>query len=474
MTQTLSTDYLIIGSGAVGMAFADELLLQSADADIIIVDRFAKPGGHWNNAYPFVTLHQPSNFYGVSSKELSQGLRDKVGLNKGLGDLASGPAILAYFDDIMRHTFLPSGRVRYFPLCSVDGPLDSEQTQDGIVEFKHCLSGETYRVEAKTVVDATYLKTTVPSTHEPNFTYDPEVRFMPLNDIPKISEPPEGFVLIGGGKTGIDCILFLLENHVDPDNITWIKSRDGWLLNRENTQPSEAFFFNTMGAQAAQFESIAGAKDKDDMFDRLHESGYFLRFSEEVRPTMFHGATISPMELEELRRVKNVVRLGRVEHISAQEITLTQGTAKTSLNHIHLDCSASAITNLETKPIFNGRLITPQTVRSYQPVFSAAFIAMIDQNFDTIAEKNKFCGVVPLPNGEDDFMRLTAAFMMNQYLWGQTPLIREWLLNNRLDGFSKMVANIGDDPEKKAVMRKLRNNAMPAAMKLNQMIAALE
>ena len=67
----LEADYLIIGSGAVGMAFADVVVTES-DATVIIVDRYAKAGGHWNVAYPFVTLHQPSQFYGVSSKELSR------------------------------------------------------------------------------------------------------------------------------------------------------------------------------------------------------------------------------------------------------------------------------------------------------------------------------------------------------------------------------------------------------------------
>jgi hypothetical protein len=473
MSVDIETDYVIIGSGAVGMAFADELLLQT-DADIVIIDRFAKPGGHWNSAYPFVTLHQPSNFYGVSSKELSQGLKDQVGWNKGLGDLASGQAILAYFEDVMRHTFLPSGRVRYYPLCSVDGEIDTDETQNGRIEFRHHLNGTRFTVKAKKVVDATYLKTTVPSTHKPNFTFEPSIRFMPLNDLPEITQPPEGFIVIGGGKTGIDAVLWLLENQVDPDKITWIKSRDGWLLNRENTQPAEEFFFNTMGAQATQFEAIAGAKDMDDMFDRLEAGGYFLRLDPAVRPTMFHGATVSPAELNELRKLENIVRLGRVEHIGLSEITLSRGHIPTSPKHVHIDCSASAISNLEEKPIFKGHLITPQTVRSYQPVFSAAFIAMVEANYETEAEKNKYCGVVPLPNSEADYMRLTAAFMMNQYLWGQTPQIRDWLLQNRLDGFSKMVANIGaEEIEKKKVMKRLRDNAMPAAMKLNQFIAAL-
>ena len=55
-TQVLETDYLVVGSGAVGMAFADTLLDES-DAHITLVDRRAAPGGHWNDAYAFVGLH---------------------------------------------------------------------------------------------------------------------------------------------------------------------------------------------------------------------------------------------------------------------------------------------------------------------------------------------------------------------------------------------------------------------------------
>ncbi|MEM8753358.1 MAG: NAD(P)/FAD-dependent oxidoreductase, partial [Pseudomonadota bacterium] len=114
--ETIETDYLIVGCGAVGMAFAD-VVLSETEADIVIVDRHHMPGGHWNDAYSFVTLHQPSAFYGVSSMELSSGRKDEVGLNKGLHELASGAEVSAYFDKAMRQRFLPSGRVRYFPSC---------------------------------------------------------------------------------------------------------------------------------------------------------------------------------------------------------------------------------------------------------------------------------------------------------------------------------------------------------------------
>jgi len=40
---------LIIGSGAAGMSFADQLLTET-NANIVIVDRHHLPGGHWNDA----------------------------------------------------------------------------------------------------------------------------------------------------------------------------------------------------------------------------------------------------------------------------------------------------------------------------------------------------------------------------------------------------------------------------------------
>ncbi|MFZ4761055.1 MAG: NAD(P)-binding protein, partial [Burkholderiaceae bacterium] len=102
----METDYLIIGSGAVGMAFVDTLLDES-DAHITIVDRHAKPGGHWNDAYPFVTLHQPSAYYGVNSTELGSRRKDDSGPNAGLYEMATGPEINAYYDAVMRQRFLP-------------------------------------------------------------------------------------------------------------------------------------------------------------------------------------------------------------------------------------------------------------------------------------------------------------------------------------------------------------------------------
>ena len=462
--ENLKTDYLIIGSGAVGMAFADTLLTETK-ATMIIVDRFPKPGGHWNVAYPFVKLHQPSAYYGVSSTELSTGEKDKIGLNKGLYDLATGAEVSAYFDLVMRQRFLPSGRVTYFPLCDYKG--------NG--QFESNLTGESYEVEVENkIVDATYLNTSVPSTHTPNFSVESGVQFMPINDLPKIKKAPSRFVIVGGGKTGIDACLWLLENHVDPEKITWIVSRDAWLVNRQNAQPGEEFFEYTIGGQVAQFEAAAKAESIPDLFDRLEKAKVLLRLDPNVKPLMYHGATVSELELEELRRIKHIVRLGRVKSIGLNSIELDTGTIDTNPNTVHVDCSASAITNLEMKPVFEDKLITPQTVRSVQPVFSAAFIAHVEATYEGTKKKNQLCGVVPLPNHDTDWIRALVALMMNQYTWNQDKDLKKWLLSNRLDGFGRLVASVSkDDEAKMAILQRFKEVVKPAMMNLNRLMTEI-
>ena len=456
----LKTDYLIIGCGAVGMAFAD-VILSETDADIIIVDKHHKPGGHWNDAYSFVTLHQPSAFYGVSSWELSKGRIDQVGLNKGLNELASGAEVSSYFDQVMRHQFLPTGRVRYFPM--------SEWREDGRVVS--LTSGDEFTVEAKKTVDATFYRTSVPATHTPNFSVAEGVRFHPLNDLPHLATSPADYVIVGGGKTAIDAVLWLLEQRVDPDRIQWIRPREGWLFDRGTTQPGVDFFEATLGNQAAQMECIAAAAGVEDLFDRLEAAGCLTRLDPDVRPTMFHGATISQAEIAELARVKNVVRMGHVQEIQKSQIILKDGMIPTTPDTIHIDCSARAVELRNPVPVFQGDLITLQTVRLVQPAFSAALIAHVEAAYETEKEKNRLTAVVPLPNNHTDWIKANAASMMNQFTWGQDKALRAWMTDNRLDGFSKMVREVDkDDEAKMAILTRMKEAAQPAMQNMFRLL----
>ncbi len=450
----LETDYLIIGAGAVGMAFADVLLTET-DANIILVDRHHKPGGHWNDAYPFVTLHQPSKFYGVGSVELSSGNTDQIGLNKGMHELASGAEVLAYYEQVMNQVFLTSGRVKYFPMCDYQG--------DG--KFKSMLTDESYDVKVnRKIVDGTYFKTSVPATHTPNFSVAEDVEFIPLNQLPSLNSPRDQYVLVGGGKTSIDACLWLLSNQIDPDKITWIMPRDAWWIDRKNTQPGKEFFSDSMGTQAKQLEALGAATSVENLFDRLESAGVLMRLDQTVRPTMFHGATVSQAEATQLRRVKNVLRHGRVKEIRKTELLFEDVNIQVSENSVFIDCSARAVPVSETYPVFSGNIICVQTVRSYQPVFSAAFIAHIEANYDDEATKNEICGLVPLPNHDTDWLMGMAAQMQNQYRWSQESGLREWLIENRLDGFTALtVPDENSTPEELEILGRMKA-AVPAAI----------
>ncbi|CAN0497818.1 unnamed protein product, partial [Laminaria digitata] len=327
----------------------------------------------------------------------------------------------------------------------------------------------------KKVVDTTILGTRVPATHTPNFSIADGVQFVPLNDLPNIGNPPKGYVIIGGGKTGMDACLWLLENEVNPDDITWIISRDAWLLDRKNTQPTDEFFMTSIGSMAAQMEAIPKANSIPDLFDRLEDVGVLLRLDKDVRPTMFHGATVSQLELDELRRIKNIIRLGRVQGLEKDQIVLDQGSIPTSTSHIHVDCSATAITPHDIRPIFKDGLVTPQTVRSYQPVFSASLIAYIEAHYEDDTTKNTLCQVVLLPNHDTDWIRMLSAQLANQFTWSQDKSLRNWLTTNRLNGFGRLVQNIDkNDKEKMTLLKRMRAASMPAMMRLEQFVTELD
>jgi|TARA_R110000796_G_scaffold68025_2_gene156017 hypothetical protein len=461
----LETDYLIVGAGASGMAFAD-ILLTETDANIIIVDKFHKPGGHWNFAYPFVKLHQPSSFYGVSSSKLGYDTIDGFGFNRGLISLATGDTIRAYYDDIMQRRFLPSGHVQYFPLSEYQGNST----------FKSLLSGKNFKVKVNIkTVDATHMKTKIPATHVPNFSIDPEVPFISINELPNLKTTPSGFVIIGGGKTGVDACLWLLENGVDPKKITWIVNRDSWFTNRINTQPSPKYLINFLSDLAAQFESLAQAQSISDLFHRLEKTGVLLRIDQQISPKMFHGATVSELELEQLRRIKNIIRKGHVKQIEKDKIILEQAELTTNPDSVFVDCSAAALCHREMKPIFSGNTITIQSVRTAQLVFSAALIAHVECQYSDENFKNEICREIPMPDHDTDWIKNNAISMMNQYKWSKNPELSEWLYNNRLDGFSHLVANISpDDIEKNEILDRISQSIKPAMAKIQEFAAQLK
>ena len=456
----IEADYLVIGAGAMGMAFADVVLTET-EATIALVDRYASPGGHWNRAYRFVRLHQPSAFYGVNSRPLGRDTKDTAGGNAGLFELASGAEVVTYFDQVMNQQFLPSGRVRYFPM--------SEYGEGGSIIS--LLSGEMQEISVKKVVDATYSQTIVPSMRPPAYEVADGVRCVPPNALTALDGAPAGYVVVGAGKTGMDACLWLLANGVGPDSITWIMPRDSWMLDRATIQPGPDFFDNTVGGFALQMEASALATSVEDLFDRLETSGQLLRLDDAVRPTMYRCATVTVSELEELRRIDNIVRLGRVRSIGPQAIVLENGSVPTSPHVLHIDCTADGLARRPAIPVFGNGRITLQSVRTCQPTFSAAFIGHIEAAYQDEAERNELCTAIPHPDSDIDWLHLTLANAINTARWNSDSDLGAWLRGSRLDAYSQATPGGDPNPDQLEILRKIGQHVPGAITNLQRLLA---
>jgi hypothetical protein len=458
----IDTDYLIVGAGASGMAFADSLIAES-DADVVIVDRRHRAGGHWNDAYPFVRLHQPSAYYGVNSRVLGSDSIDEFGPNLGLYERATGAEICDYFQQVLEH-LLASGRLRFFGMCDYIGDWSGEH------HFVSRLTGQrsTVRVRRR-IVDARYLSPSVPSTHMPSFAVDPNVRLIPINDLVALSDPGSGYTVIGAGKTAMDACGWLLDGGVEPEAIRWIRPRDTWLLDRAFQQPLE-LVGSLIEGLSLQVQAAACAENVADLFHRLEACGQLVRLEEAVEPTMYRAATISQAELERLRLIENVVRLGRVTHIGEARIALEAGSIATDDKQIYVDCTANGAHRMPGRAIFEPNRITLQPVRNGLLPFSAALIAFVESAREDDAEKNRLCPPNPYPNAAVDWIAMNAISHRAQMSWFEEPDLLAWMERSRLDVARGVNAHLAE-PQTQAALARFLANLEPAVEKLESFLA---
>ena len=444
----LETDYLVVGAGALGMAFVDSLIAR-CDADVVVVDRRHRPGGHWLDAYPFVQLHQPSRYYGVDSTPLGRDRVEPDGTDSESHERAGGAAICGYFDDVMRHRFLASGRVRFLPMCDYLGDR----------RVRSRVTGETTDVTVRRcVVDATYMSSRVPATEPAPFEVAEGVRCVPVGQLTALTEPARRYVIVGAGKTALDAICWLLDRGTDSAGITWIRPRDSWLLNRAFFQPGRA---QTFAGVVLQLEAMVASSSVDEVYRRLEADGVVFRTDPTVVPTMMKAATVSAHELAQLRRIESVVRLGHVERIERDQIVLEHGSIPTTSADLHVHCAASGLSDNPPRAIFSAETITLQLVTRVSVTLSAALQGVLEASDRTTDEKNRLCPPTVLPHTPFDYLRVVLAGISTEMRWQQAPDLQDWIDRSRLN----LMSGLAQDD--RATVRELQGRffaALPLAM----------
>ena len=395
-----------------GMAFTDALV-DHADVRVALVDRRHSVGGHWLDAYPFVRLHQASAFYGVASRLLGGGRRQQHGPEAGLHERATVAEICAYYGQVLADR-VASGQVELFTACDYVGDR----------QVVSRISGRRFEVpERCRIVDARYLAPDIPSQTPPPFAVADGARVVAVNDLVALPEPASQYVVVGSGKTATDACLWLLAHGVDPDDVCWVRPREPWMLDRAVVQPDPAVF---LGMVADTMQAAAASDALPELFLRLEDAGVMVRIDRSQSPTMARTPTLAGWELEQLRTVQGVVRLGHVRHVERGRITLDGGSVRVAQDAVVVHCAASGLKQPPSVPIWGPSAITLQTIRSGFPCFGAALAGYVEATRVGDAEKNRLCPPTPYANTPAEWAHMTVSGARSAAAFGSEPDIKAW------------------------------------------------
>jgi hypothetical protein len=451
----LDADYLVVGAGAAGMAFTDALV-DHCDASVVMVDRRHGVGGHWLDAYPFVRLHQASAFYGVASTPLGGGRIQQDGPEAGLHERASAPEICAYYARVLRERLLASGRVSFYSSCDYVGDR----------QFVSRLSGKRFEVRVRRrVVDAHYLAPDIPAQTPPPFDVADGMDVVAVNGLVHLGGAPSQYVVVGSGKTATDACIWLLDNGVDPDAICWVRPRDPWMLNRAVVQPDPAVF---IGMAADVVEAATAATSPDDLFLRMEEAGVMLRIDRSVTPTMAKTPTLAQWELDRLRSIERVVRLGHIKRAEPKRLVLDQGEVATRPDAVVVHCAASGLRYRPLVPIWGPETITLQPIRTGFPCFGAALAGYVEATLDGDDEKNSRCPPSPYSNTTTDWALMQVLGGKAAMAFATHPDIKAWADRVSLNP-ARTPPELGDSAELTAAVARFRASVGPGMARMAEL-----
>lgn len=456
----LTTDYLVVGAGATGLAFTDALIADT-DADVILLDRRREVGGHWRDTYPFVRLHTASHIYGVDSLPLGNDEIQVGGDNDGFYEQATGSEVQDYFHRVLDEVLRPTGQVRFL------GGHEHLGSTDGQHVVRDMVSGEVQPVRVRrSLVDARYLESEIPATHTPSFRIAPEVTFGPLNDLTQLLTRHRHFTVIGGGKTAADAALFLLAEGIDPERIRWIRPRDAWFTDRKTAQPLD-LVGGTLHAISLAAQIIAGGGDADTMFKQFEDAGQVMRLDPDTVPTMYRGSLLSRPEVARLRTITDVVRRGRLRAIEQDRLLLDEGEVAARKDTAYVDCSGYGLPPRQPKPIFEPGRITPQYVRHLSPAFNAALVGWVEAHRSDPVEKNRLCPPNPAPSLPAAWAPMLARTWQTAALWKDEPDLTAWVNRTHLN-LTRSAIDHGDDPVVRDARERLKQHVGTAVARFTE------
>jgi hypothetical protein len=177
---------------------------------------------------------------------------------------------------------------------------------------------------------------------------------------------------------------------------------------------------------------------------------------------------LSARELEGLRQIEDVVRLGRVRRIEADRIVLERGETETNPDVLHVDCTALGLSSAPATPVFQPRRIVLQQVRWGSPCFNAALTGFVEAHRDDDAEKNLLCPPTPAQRRVEDWPRLMRRTWVAERRWLREPDLAAWIAESRLN-LLRALPEHASEPSVQAAVNRYLTHVGAATDRLKQL-----
>lgn len=174
------------------------------------------------------------------------------------------------------------------------------------------------------------------------------------------------------------------------------------------------------------FEAAESSASLDDFFLHLEDAGIMLRVDRSVMPTMARAPTLAMWELELLRSIEHVVRLGHIRRVERQRIEFEDGSIETADDAVVVHCAGEGLLNRPLVPIWSPGEITLQPIRSGFPCFGAALAGYVEATRTDDDEKNRLAAPSPYPDSMAAWVRMTVVGARNAAAFGAAPDIAAW------------------------------------------------
>ena len=226
------------------------------------------------------------------------------------------------------------------------------------------------------------------------------------------------------------------------------------MLNRAVIQPNSAVF---LGAAADIMSAAARSADPDELFLRLEEAGVMLRIDRTVTPTMAKTPTLALWELELLRTIERVVRLGHLRHVDTGRLVLADGEVRLAPDAVVVHCAASGLRQRPLVPIWGDRAITLQPVRTGFPCFGAALAGYVEATIQGDEDRNRLCPPSPYSNTPTDWNTMQVLGHRAATSFSAHPDIKSWANTTAINP-GRVPTHMENMPEFLAASRRFAEN----------------